>query len=136
MTVSYCVRRYKSDFLRHLNAAVDVSDDNEALKANVSQMLADTIMEEAATHKLWYDIRHQTLFDDRFREVVNEIEAQIISAIDRILKQLQPSPAMPASYGYAVLDGVFQHALHGRIKGDLSCSEDITALFRGILDRL
>lgn len=85
--------------------------------------LGDTMHEEAHLHRLWYDIRAQTLFEAAFRADVVEIDKSLENMIWRIVSrfaELTGEPqTMPPSVIYAMLDGLFQQCLLKHLSGDV-----------------
>ena len=77
--------------------------------------LAQTMRDEAHMHRLWYDIRSQTLFETAFRADVAELDKSLEDMIWRIMRrfaELTGEPqSMPPSTIYAMIDGLFQQGL-------------------------
>ena len=77
----------------------------------VATLRADTIL-----HRLWYDLRNQALFEESFRPDSTDIDLSLERMIWRIVHRYadlvgaSPSPS-PPPYAYALMDGLFQHAL-------------------------
>ena len=73
-------------------------------------------------HRLWYDLRIQSMFDARLRESVLRVDAAIRDMIWRIVTRYgelaDRQPAMDPASAYGVLDGLFQAALLGHVTGD------------------
>ncbi|MFF4007017.1 hypothetical protein [Streptomyces sp. NPDC001717] len=92
------------------------------LRAGFAAGLAETLVEDAAMHRLWYDLRSQALFEESFRADVLEIAGTLQGMIWRIVTRyaelsgtkVAPSPAAT----YAMLDGLFQQQLLHHLAGD------------------
>lgn len=73
-------------------------------------------------HRLWYDIRTQSMFEERLRPAVAYIDQTLEDMIWRIVGRFaelsEVDPAMPPAAAYGVLDGLFQAALLGFSLGD------------------
>ena len=84
--------------------------------------LAQTMRDEAHMHRLWYDIRSQTLFEAAFRADVAELDKSLEDMIWRIIcrfAELTGEPqGMPPRVVYAMIDGLFQQCLLKHLSGD------------------
>ena len=73
-------------------------------------------------HRLWYDLRTQSMFEDQLREAVTEIDQTLEEMIWRVVTRYAElagrPPAMDPAAAYGVLDGLFQQALLGHVAGD------------------
>jgi len=63
----YCVRLYKEAFAADIGARIAGAKTREILFQAFAEGLAASIVEDAETHRLWYDIRNQALFDKAVR---------------------------------------------------------------------
>mgnify|MGYP002653500249 FL=1 len=92
---------------------------------------------EAAIHRLWYDLRNQSMFDDSFRADVIEIERRreemIWRVVERFCELSGTQPAVTPAVAYIALDGIFQRGLlseiDGRPDGVATAREDLIAFF-------
>ena len=102
--------------------------------------MAATLREDATMHRLWYDLRNQSLFDEAFRGDVREIDESLERMIWRIVTRYADlagvAPAVPSSVAYAVFDGLFQHALIGHLTGRADAAPDLEQDVQEILDSL
>ena len=66
-------------------------------------------------HRLWYDLRTQSMFEPELREAVLEIDATLERMIWRVVGRYAElagrPPAFDAGTTYALLDGIFEKAL-------------------------
>ncbi|MEZ5740307.1 MAG: TetR/AcrR family transcriptional regulator [Burkholderiaceae bacterium] len=115
--IKYCVRKYKADFVSGLDAVLEGHPESASIAEAFAQGLSDTIRRGAQTHRLWYDIRAQALFDAGFSDVVDEIEAELVALVSRLLRRLDV-PQDQALAGYMSLDGAFRYYLHRHLAGD------------------
>lgn len=87
----------------------------EELRRDFVAMFFATLKADAALHRLWYDLRNQSLFDESFRNDVLDIdarrEAMIWRVVSRYAELSGARPATSSAVAYAALDGVFQRAL-------------------------
>ncbi|GLT11140.1 TetR/AcrR family transcriptional regulator [Sulfitobacter porphyrae] len=117
--ITYCVRRYKISFMTEMQSIL--SDDVEAtqLAERFIKGLSRSIRRDAETHRLWYDIRSQAMFDPAFHEVVQDIENGLIDIVGEFLTRTgnTHSEATPV---YLVLDAAFRFHLQKYLAGDQS----------------
>ena len=72
-------------------------------------------------HRLWYDLRAQSLFEASFRTDVAEIDASLERMIWRIVTryaELAGPVTITSPSMYAIFDGLFQQALWRHLAGD------------------
>jgi len=85
-------------------------------------VLGDTLRKEAPLHRLWYDLRAQSLFEEAFRADVAEIDKSLEKMIWRVMSrfaELTGEPVRaPSSVTYAMFDGLFQQCLLKHLSGD------------------
>jgi hypothetical protein len=102
--------------------------------------MAATMVEDAALHRLWYDLRNQSLFDEKFRADVGDIDQSLERMIWRIVArfgELSQTPlAVTPALAYALLDGVFQHALLRHLGGDPTAAAALDENVRQVLPTL
>jgi hypothetical protein len=102
--------------------------------------LAQTMRDEAHMHRLWYDIRSQTLFEPAFRADVAELDKSLEDMIWRIMcrfAELTGEPqSMPPSAIYAMIDGLFQRCLLKHLSGDSHAIEQMQADVRLLISKL
>src|SRR5580700_2849836 len=67
------VRQYKARCVTRYDQVVAQAKTYDALMEGFLQKLAESLRDEAHMHRLWYDIRAQTLFEAAFRNDVAEI---------------------------------------------------------------
>jgi AcrR family transcriptional regulator len=128
--ITYCVRQYKAECVQRYDAIVAGSSPADVLAADFADALVSTLVEDAAMHRLWYDLRSQALFEASFRDDVVEIDAMLEQMIWQVVSRYAElrgtTVAMPPSRAYAMFDGLFQQALLRRLAG----VEDATAELR------
>ena len=99
-----------------------------------------SLRQDTDMHRLWYDLRDQSMFEESFRDDVREIQRSIERMIGRIVShyaelaglRLTASPRLV----YAMVDGVFQHALLSHLAGDERAAAALPADLGLVLDRL
>jgi hypothetical protein len=91
-------------------------------------------------HRLWYDLRNQSLFDETFRADVLEIDQSLERMIWRIVSKYaelsQVSPPVTPSLAYALMDGLFQHALLRQLAGSADAARDLDENVQHVLSSL
>jgi TetR/AcrR family transcriptional repressor of bet genes len=120
--IVYCVRYYKARCVRRYDGVVaDSTTPGELLDAFAAK-LVETLQTEAPMHRLWYDLRTQSMFEQTLREAVLMIDGTLQDMIWRVVSryaELSGLPlAMDRAAAYGVLDGLFQQALLGYLTGD------------------
>ena len=73
-------------------------------------------------HRLWYDLRNQSLFEESFRADVLEIDQRREEMIWRVISRYAAFAgfqiALSPGAAYAILDGLFQQALLHHLAGN------------------
>jgi TetR/AcrR family transcriptional repressor of bet genes len=129
--IIYCVRYYKQRCVHRYDDVVAEATSPEDLAARFGDKLVETIVEEAPMHRLWYDLRSQSMFEESLREAVAQIDQSLEDMIARVLGRyaelagVDPAIASPVAYG--MFDGIFQQALLGHLYGRDGVLEDLRA---------
>jgi AcrR family transcriptional regulator len=127
--ITCCVRQYKAECVQRYDGIVATSGSPDELKKGFGAVMAATLRDEARMHRLWYDLRNQSLFDGTFRADVDEIDQSLERMIWRIVSkyaELAKSPVgLSRAATYAVYDGLFQHALFRYLAGDASAPDTL-----------
>ncbi len=120
--ITHCVREYKAECVTRYDQIVTDAPSARALKHGFGEALAGTLREDASMHRLWYDLRNQSLFEKSFHADVLEIDKSIEQMIWRIVSQfaeLSGAPlAVDSPTAYGMFDGLFQQALFRHLVGD------------------
>jgi AcrR family transcriptional regulator len=129
--IVYCVRYYKARCVTRYDAVVDDSVTPEGLLDAFAAKLVETLRDEAPMHRLWYDLRTQSMFEEKLREAVLMIDQTLEDMIWRVVSRYAElcgrPPSMPSSAAYGVLDGLFQQALLGHLTGNADAVESMAA---------
>ncbi|AJT41708.1 TetR/AcrR family transcriptional regulator [Psychromicrobium lacuslunae] len=135
--ITYCVRRYKAACVTRYDQIVSAARTAEDLRHGFAEGLALTLREDGTMHRLWYDLRGQSLFEPAFREDVAEIDGSLEKMIWRIVSryaELSGSQCgLSPAAAYAVFDGLFQHALLKFFSADASAGEELQIAVRALL---
>lgn len=120
--IIYCVRQYKAACVLRYDDVLSSSRTADELKHGFLQLLGETLVQDASYHRLWYDLRAQSLFDDALRPDARDIDATLEQMIWRVVHgyaELAGQPVVAArDMAYAAFDGLFQRALLAHLAGD------------------
>jgi AcrR family transcriptional regulator len=113
--ITHCVRQCKAECVTRYDHVVAAAGSADELKHGFAAALAATLREDAPTHRLWYDLRNQSLFDASFRDDVLEIDRSLEQMIWRVVSRFAELARAPLvvspSVAYGIFDGLFQQAL-------------------------
>ena len=91
-------------------------------------------------HRLWYDLRTQSMFEEQFRPDVLMIDATLQEMIGRVVTKYAELAGRPLAVDvattYALLDGVFEKALLAHLTGEASAADNLRARVTDLLPRL
>ncbi|MEV4646463.1 TetR/AcrR family transcriptional regulator [Saccharopolyspora sp. NPDC049357] len=113
--ITQAVRQYEEVCVTRYDDVVANAGTAEELRNGFVDMFFGTLKADAHLHRLWYDLRNQSLFDESFRNDVLDIDGRRQEMIWRVLSRYGElsgtEPATSRAAAYATLDGVFQLAL-------------------------
>jgi AcrR family transcriptional regulator len=138
--ITYCVRQYKAECVTRYDAIVTTATAADELRADFGATMAGTLRDETSLHRLWYDLRNQSQFEEKLRADAAEIDHSLERMIWRIVskyaelsgRDLAVTPAL----AYALFDGVFQHTLLRHLSGDGTAAEDLDKHVKQVLPTL
>jgi AcrR family transcriptional regulator len=138
--ITCCVRQYKAECVKRYDSIVATATTPEELRTGFGAAMAGTLREDGAMHRLWYDLRNQSLFDEAFRPDVKDIDQSLERMIWRIVSRFAEltgkPPAVTPSVAYALADGLFQHALIAHLSGDPAAADGLSGCVRLLLPSL
>jgi AcrR family transcriptional regulator len=138
--ITHCVRQYEAACVTRYDEIVASASSAEELKREFSAAMAQTLQTDAPMHRLWYDLRNQSLFEESFRADVLEIDQHREEMIWRVISRFASfggfSVVLSPGVAYAILDGLFQQALLHHLAGDENAAETLRANVVRILDGL
>ncbi|MCF8569355.1 TetR/AcrR family transcriptional regulator [Gordonia sp. HY002] len=138
--ISHCVSLYKSECVAAYDDILDDVDDAQALRERFVQRLVATMAGDLPTHKLWYDLRIQALFEpsllDGVREIDAELEAMIWRVVSRYAELASSAPLLGSAGVYAALDGPFERAVRRSAVGEHGAEVELAAQLDGLLTAL
>jgi AcrR family transcriptional regulator len=136
--ITHCVRQYEAACVMRYDEIVAGATSADQLKREFSAAMAQTLRTDAPMHRLWYDLRNQSLFEESFLADVLEIdqrrEAMIWSVVSRYAELARISVALSPAAAYAILDGLFQQALLHYLAGDDDAAERLRGHVVRVLD--
>jgi TetR/AcrR family transcriptional regulator, transcriptional repressor of bet genes len=119
--IVYCVKQYKAICVARYDAVVADSTSPEDLLVAFADKLCETIVDEAPMHRLWYDLRSQSMFEESLREAVSQIDRTLEEMVWQIVTRyadLSGTELSLTSHAvYGMLDGVFQQAVLSYLSG-------------------
>ncbi len=131
--VIHSVRYYKARCVTRYDSVIADATTAEELLAGFADKLAETIRDEAPMHRLWYDLRTQSMFEEQLRDAVTAIdttlEEMIWRVVDRYAALAGRPVALESPVAYGMLDGLFQQALLDHVAGR---PEALTTLARQV----
>jgi TetR/AcrR family transcriptional repressor of bet genes len=135
--IVYCVRYYKAQCVTRYDSVVADSATPQELLDAFAAKLVETLQDEAPMHRLWYDLRTQSMFEEPLREAVTMIDKTLEDMIWRVISryaELSGRPvAMTPAAAYGVLDGVFQQALLAHLSGSPTALDDLVAQVHALM---
>jgi AcrR family transcriptional regulator len=138
--IVYCVRYYKARCVRRYDDVVADATTADELLDGFAAKLRETLREEAPMHRLWYDLRTQSMFEESLREAVTTIDRTLEEMIWRVVSRYaelagrEPVTGSAATYG--LLDGLFQQALLGYVAGDETALSTLSEQVHGLMPLL
>jgi AcrR family transcriptional regulator len=142
--ITHSVRQYKAECVTRYDDIVAQATTADQLRDGIGVAMARTLVDDAPLHRLWYDLRTQSFFEDSLRADVLEmdagLEAMIWRVVTRYCELTDARPAMSSAVAYALFDGLFQQALlhltagadPAPVPGQLK--DDVMALLAGIAE--
>ena len=138
--ITHCVREYKAVCVTRYDEVVATATTAAELATGFLDKLAETLTDEAPMHRLWYDLRNQSMFEPAFRADVTEIDLSLERMIWRIVTRYAQlsglSPQVGSPTMYAIFDGLFQQALLRQLAGEPSAAADLRAAVTEALPHL
>ena len=135
--IVYCVKYYKARCVRRYDGVVAESTSPAELLDAFAAKLVETLQDEAPMHRLWYDLRTQSMFEETLREAVLMIDQTLEDMIWRVISRYAElsgrEVAMTPAAAYGVLDGVFQQALLAHLSGSPTALDDLVGQVHGLM---
>jgi AcrR family transcriptional regulator len=133
-----CVLQYKARFVDRYSSIVIDGESGPGLKSRISSALCTTLRESSVMHRLWYDLRTQALFDDRFADHINAIDDSLAAltwrAVTTYARLTGNVPRVTPDVVYATADGLFHRALRDLLGGDTVAPQRLASEIERALD--
>jgi AcrR family transcriptional regulator len=117
-----CVRHYKAKCVTRYDQITSAAQSRDELMKGFLEKLGQTVRDEAGMHRLWYDLRSQSLFEEAFRNDVAEIDKSLEAMMWRIACRFAElggkQPVISKAAVYALFDGLFQKYLLRHLSND------------------
>jgi AcrR family transcriptional regulator len=134
------VRQYKARCVTRYDAVTVQSTSFDELLDGFAKALGDTLRNEATMHRLWYDLRSQSMFEAAFRADVAAIDKSLEKMIWRVMTRLSDLAGAPlrvsSDLAYTMFDGLFQRCLLRHLGGDAKAAAALRAGARAIVAQL
>ena len=72
--LTHCVRQYEAECVTRYEELVATAGSAGQLKREFSVAMAQTLRTDAPMHRLWYDLRNQSMFEPAYRADIPEID--------------------------------------------------------------
>lgn len=113
--IIYCVRQYKAACVLKYDVVLETSTTADEVKEGFIRLLGETLVEDASFHRLWYDLRAQSLFESGLHKDAVDIDHTLEEMVWRIMTRYSElsgrAIAVEKPVAYAIFDGLFQRAL-------------------------
>jgi AcrR family transcriptional regulator len=133
-----CVRQYKAVCVTRYDQIVATAKSPAQLRDGFAAAMAQTLRTEAQFHRLWYDLRTQSLFEASFQPAVAEIDKSLERMVWRVVREyaeLSDSRLrVDSTFTYALFDGLFQkhllRFLHGEARAPQALENEVAKVMR------
>jgi AcrR family transcriptional regulator len=131
------VRQFEEICVTRYDELVTAATSADELRADFSNAMAATLAEDARVHRLWYDLRNQSLFDASFRKDVLELDERrtdmIWRVVDRYAELAGVTITVAPRVAYAMLDGIFEQALLRHLCEDDDAVRELPGIVSDVL---
>lgn len=120
--IAEAVRISKGRPAERYAAIVASATTPDELAIGVAEEMTRSLRDDAALHRLWYDLRNQALFESGFGDTIEQVEAMLQEAIWGVLERYAELAGKPCRFdallAYSLTDGMLQNALIRHVRGD------------------
>jgi len=138
--IVYCVRFHKSRCVRRYDDVIALATSPEELVEGFIAKLRQTLTSDAPMHRLWYDLRSASMFEEPLRETVDVIDGWLLDMVWRVVSRYGELAgreiAVTPQLAYAIVDGLFQQALLGMHDRPAPALDQIELSLRQLLPSL
>jgi AcrR family transcriptional regulator len=137
--LTHCVRQYEAVCVTRYDEIVATATTAAELTEGIGAAMATTLRTDAPMHRLWYDLRNQSLFEESFQPDVLEIDQRREEMIWRVVARYAELTGRPLAVtppvAYAIFDGLFQQALLKFLTGHTEAADELDTNARRTLER-
>lgn len=138
--IIFCVKHYKTQCMHRYDSVVSESTTADGLLTGFADKLVQTLSEEPSMHRLWYDLRSQSMFQEALRVDVYDIdrglEDMIWRVVTRYAELTASQPMIESRAAYTMFDGIFESALRDFLADRAGTIEWIRAQVTSLLPAL
>ncbi|MEV4599188.1 TetR/AcrR family transcriptional regulator [Amycolatopsis sp. NPDC049253] len=138
--LTYSVRKFEEVCVTRYDDVVAEAHTAEELDRGFGAAMAATLRTDAVMHRLWYDLRNQSLFEESFRADVLEIDdrrqAMIWRVVERYAELAGTVPQVSEAVAYATFDGLFQQFLLRHLAGRETAADELGEAVPRVLKQL
>ncbi len=138
--ITQCVRQYKARCMRRYDGIIATATTGPQLRHEFALAMAESMLQDADLHRLWYDLRSQSMFDAAFRDDVTAIDDGLQDMTWRVASRIGELASVGLPFGpdvtYGILDGLFQQALLRHCAGDPEAAEYLIAAIDEVMARV
>ena len=138
--ISHCMRLYETQCVNRFDEVLLTSSSAPELRTRFADRLAETVKTEASLHRLWYDLRAQSMFEDSLRRDILEIDRVMQKMTWRVVERYAALAGgvtiLDERATYALFDGLFENALLHHIAGDPDAAPELASQVRWLLPRV
>jgi AcrR family transcriptional regulator len=135
--ITHCVRQYKTRCVARYDQMFEGASTVPELRDGFAAGLAQTLAQDATMHRLWYDLRAQSLFEPSLRPDVEDIDQSLERIVWRVISRLgeltDTSLAFSSAVSYALFDGLFQQSLLRHLSGDPTAADEFRVAINDVL---
>lgn len=125
--VAQAIWQYKTECAKRYDPIVETAVTADELLDRFGQAIAATLRDETDMHRLWYDLRNQSLFDAGFRDTIVAIDELLEAMVWRVVTAYAElaggTPHVDAKTAYSLFDGLFMNSMIGFVRGELDAIE-------------
>lgn len=127
--IVHCVQEYKKTCVKRYDDVVALSQSPEELVERFADRLVDTLADDAPMHRLWYDLRTQSMFEESLLVDVlaidRALEVMVWAVVERYAELAGRKPAFPSPTTYALVDGIFEKAVLAYMAEEPTALDDL-----------
>jgi AcrR family transcriptional regulator len=137
--ITHCVRQYKIRCMRRYDGIIATATTGSQLRHEFALAMAESMVQDGDLHRLWYDLRSQSMFDPAFRDDVVAIDAGLGDMTWRVATRIgelaEVAPPFGPDVTYGILDGLFQQALLRHCAGDPDAADYLIGAIDEVMAR-